>query len=125
MQITFPFTEQFIMKPILKFTTYVLLTGVLVNISCKKEYSCEGCIGGNKPPIANAGADPTIILPLDSVMPDGSASSDPESTISSFQWSKISGPASFTINKALVARTVVKNIVTGVYQFELKNWQIM
>jgi hypothetical protein len=39
---------------------------------CKKEYSCEGCINGNKPPIANAGPDQVITLPTDSVSLDGS-----------------------------------------------------
>lgn len=108
------------MKPILKIIAFVLMAGILFHISCKKEYSCEGCIGGNKPPIANAGPDQTILLPTDSVTLDGSASSDPDGTISSFQWIKISGPASFTINSSAATRTVVKNLGAGTYQFELK-----
>jgi hypothetical protein len=113
------------MKSFLRFTANVLLTGVLINLSCKKEYSCENCgvnsLGNaNKLPIAIAGPDQTILLPTDSIMLDGSASSDPDGTISSFEWIKISGPASFIVNNASAARTVVKNLVAGVYQFELK-----
>jgi hypothetical protein len=54
------------MKPILKFAVFVLLTGVLFHISCKKEYSCENC-KGNKPPIAKAGPYQAITLQTDSV----------------------------------------------------------
>ena len=70
------------MKPVLKFVAFVLLAGVLFNISCKKEYSCENCINGNQPPIANAGPDQVITLPTDSVSLDGTASNDPDGKIS-------------------------------------------
>ena len=108
------------MKPILRFTAFVLLTGVLFHLSCKKENSCEGCIGGNKLPIANAGPDQIITLPTDSVSLDGSLSSDPDGTISGYLWTKISGPASFIIANASGVKTVVKNLAAGLYQFELK-----
>jgi N-acetylneuraminic acid mutarotase/uncharacterized membrane protein len=107
------------MKPILKFAVFVLLAGTLVHVSCKKEHSCENC-GTNKPPVADAGPDQAIILPIDSVMLDGSASHDPDGTISSFQWTKITGPASFTVSNASAARTAAKSLAAGVYQFELK-----
>ena len=97
-----------------------LCTGIIFLISCKKEKSCEGCRENNKPPIANAWPDQVITLPTDSVSLDGNASNDPDGTISSFLWTKISGPASFSINNVSAARTIVKNLVTGVYQFELK-----
>ncbi len=113
------------MKLILRFTTIILLIGLFINISCQKELSCENCGvnpqgSSNKSPIANAGADQTIILAVDSVTLDGSASRDPDGTISSFQWTKVSGPTSFLVINASASRTVVKQLVTGVYQFELK-----
>jgi N-acetylneuraminic acid mutarotase len=108
------------MKPLLKFTAYILLIGVIVFISCKKEHSCEGCAEKNKPPIAIAGPDQVITLPTDSISLDGSASSDPDGIISEWLWKKISGPASFNVSNAKVAKTVVKNLITGTYQFELK-----
>lgn len=107
------------MKAILKFTGFVLLTGVLFYISCQKELSCEDC-KSNQPPIANAGKDTTIVLPVDSVTLDGSASSDPEGTISEWIWTKISGPSSFTLRNATMSTTFVTKLATGVYQFELK-----
>ena len=49
-----------------------------------------------------------------------SASSDPDGTISEWLWTKISGPASFNITNPRSAKTVVKNLDAGIYQFELK-----
>jgi hypothetical protein len=83
------------MKKIFHYTLILSVAGALFFISCKKETSCEGCINGNKPPIAIAGPDQVITLPTDSVLLDGSASNDPDGTISEWLWQKISGPASF------------------------------
>ncbi len=95
--------------------------------SCQKELSCESCIDHNQPPIdhnrppkALTGPDLTITLPIDSVMLDGSNSSDPDGKISGWQWTKISGPSSSNITNANVAQTPVIDLVQGVYQFELK-----
>ncbi|MGE5106933.1 MAG: PKD domain-containing protein [Sphingobacteriales bacterium] len=81
------------MKPVLKFAIFILLAGIIYITSCKREYSYEGGPKNNQPPIANAGNDTIIILLDDSVMLNGSASSDPDGSISSYQWTKISGPA--------------------------------
>ena len=102
---------------------FVALTGIL--FSCKKT-PCENCgnnpaTGGvNKSPIAIAGPDQVITLPTDSVSLNGSSSSDPDGTISNWLWTKIGGPASFNIGNASVSRTIVKNLIAGTYQFELK-----
>jgi hypothetical protein len=40
------------MKPLLKIAVCILLTGIIIFISCKKEYSCESCPEKNKPLIA-------------------------------------------------------------------------
>ncbi len=101
---------------------YILMVFVLlelVNISCKKERSCEGCKELNKPPIAIAGPDQVITLPADSILLDGRNSSDPDGTISNWLWTKISGPASFNIIKQSDSITKVKALVVGTYQFEL------
>ena len=94
--------------------------GMLLFLSCKKEYSCEDCIGNNHPPLAVAGPDTVITLPTDSVLLNGSKSSDPDGKISAWQWTKLTGPASFTIVSATAAITTVKNLKVGAYQFELK-----
>src|SRR6476620_10996661 len=78
--------------------------------SCQKELSCESCMDHNQPPIALAGPDLTITLPIDSVMLDGSKSRDPDGKISAWQWIKIKGPASLKIVSAATAITIVKNM---------------
>ena len=74
----------------------LLFTG-LVFYSCKKENPCDGCINGNKPPVANAGPDQSITLPTDSISLNALASIDPDGTISTWLWKKISGPVSANI----------------------------
>ncbi len=74
----------------------------------------------NQPPVANAGPDKAIILPVNNVILDGTGSSDPENSISSFQWTKITGPSAFTIVTPTAAQTAVTNLVGGFYEFELK-----
>ena len=104
----------------LTFITVSLLIVVVGLLSCKKEYSCEDCIGNNHPPLAVAGPDTVITLPTDSVLLNGGKSSDPDGKISAWQWTKFTGPASFTIVSATAAITTVKNLKVGAYQFELK-----
>jgi len=96
---------------------FILVAGNF--ISCKKETSCEGCRKNNKPPIAIAGPDQVITLPIDSVSLDGSSSNDPDGTISAWLWKKIEGPASFIIANTGTAKTLTKNLVAGTYKFEL------
>src|SRR5215204_4187918 len=108
------------MKPFLKFIAGILLTWIMIFVSCKKEYSCEGCAEKNKPPVAIAGPDKVIPLPIDSVFLDGRSSNDPDGKISEWLWTKISGPASSNIIKPSDSVTKVKSLVAGTYQFELK-----
>ena len=73
----------------------------------------------NKPPVANAGVNQTITLPTNSVTLFGSGN-DSDGIVVSYQWTKISGPAQYAIVSATQAQTVVNNLVSGVYQFQLK-----
>jgi poly(3-hydroxybutyrate) depolymerase len=73
----------------------------------------------NTPPVANAGPDQTITLPTNSVTLNGSSSSDADGTITSYAWSKISGPSSYTIVNASGASTAVNSLVQGTYLFRL------
>ncbi len=97
-----------------------MLIAALIFLSCKKDLSCESCRDANKPPIVVAGPDKVITLPTDTILLDGNSSSDPDGTISSFLWTKIAGPASFTLANPTVSATSVKGLVAGTYQFELK-----
>lgn len=94
-----------------------LLSGVF--FSCQKELSCDWCTS-NKPPIARSGNDTVIVLPTDSVVLNGSASSDADGSITAWKWTKISGPVSFAITNNTVSVTRVNALVEGIYQFELQ-----
>ena len=76
--------------------------------------------GTTSPPLANAGSDITITLPVDNTSLDGSASAGTGgSTIKSYAWKKISGPAAGTIASATTAKTNVTGLAAGTYIFEL------
>lgn len=102
-----------------------LRLGIFVPIvitSCQKELSCEDCAaaGSQQPPVAIAGMDKLITLPVDSVSLDGAASYDPDGNIILWQWKKISGPDTIVISNMDAAYTSVKNLHGGIYFFELK-----
>lgn len=105
---------------------FILIIAAGIFSSCKKDPAPGGNNplppGGdtNRPPVANAGADQIITLPTNSVLLDGNASTDPDNNITSYQWTKISGPISFTMVTANVKQTVVTNLVQDVYKFELE-----
>lgn len=71
----------------------------------------------NQPPFANAGSAQTIVLPTNSIILAG-VGNDPDGTISSFSWVKLSGPTSTLANENTASLTVT-NMVEGTYQFRL------
>src|ERR1019366_4376852 len=71
------------------------------------------------PPVANAGVNQLITLPVDSVALSGSGS-DSDGTVVSYLWTKISGPSSGTITNDTLATTAVAGLVQGVYLFQLQ-----
>jgi Secretion system C-terminal sorting domain/PKD domain len=73
----------------------------------------------NIPPIAKAGPDQTIILPLDSANLDGTESSDPDGTIDSYAWTELSGPGAITIVNSNTATATAENLQAGIYVFQL------
>lgn len=75
---------------------------------------------GNIAPIVNAGTGITIKLPVNTVTLNGAASYDLDGTITSYQWSKISGPAQHTFVDASAVTTAVINLVAGTYKFRLQ-----
>ncbi|MEO6219501.1 MAG: hypothetical protein ABIO81_03670, partial [Ginsengibacter sp.] len=120
------------MKSILKISASIFLSGMLIFTSCKKEPAQVSTPTStpppppppppplNRPPVANAGQDQTITLPVSSVALNGSSSTDPDNNITGYQWTKIAGPSSYSIINATSIQTPVNNLVEGVYQFELK-----
>ena len=66
----------------------------------------------NQAPVPNAGLDQTITLPVNTVTLSGSGS-DGDGTIVSYVWTKISGPANYTIVNPSSAVTNVTATCTG------------
>ena len=73
----------------------------------------------NIPPTADAGMDQSITWPIDNVSLSGSGT-DSDGTISSYNWTMISGPSAGTITDASSPGTSVTGLIRGIYQFELK-----
>lgn len=71
----------------------------------------------NLPPVVNAGSPQTITLPTTSVSLSGSAT-DPDGTIVSYQWAKISGTGG-TITTPTNQNTTVTGLSVGTYIFSL------
>lgn len=73
----------------------------------------------NIAPTANAGSDLYITLPQNSITVDAGASADNDGVIVSYQWTKITGPVSFTISDGAIANPVISNLTEGTYAIEL------
>ncbi len=75
----------------------------------------------NLPPIANAGADQTITLPVSTVTVNGSASKDQDNggLISAYAWSQSSGPSAATIANPTQVSSTISGLKAGVYVFKL------
>ena len=73
----------------------------------------------NSLPVANAGPDQTIQLPINSITLNGAASTDPDNNIVSYTWTMVNGPLSFYISNPTSAQTQVSNLTEGDYIFEL------
>lgn len=72
----------------------------------------------NQPPTANAGADQTIQLPASTVSLTG-VGTDADGTITTYAWSKVSGPAGANITTPGTANSTVTGLIQGVYNFAL------
>lgn len=94
---------------------------VPVNDTVKVTVNPSGAPPVNQAPVANAGAPINITLPNNSTTLNGSGSTDPDgnSTISTYAWSRVSGPTQFSIANAGSASTGLSNLVAGTYIFKL------
>lgn len=70
-------------------------------------------------PIVNAGKDTTLRLPVNSRSMYGVAT-DPDGTIASYLWYKVSGPSTYTIATPTNKNTIIANLVAGTYVFALQ-----
>jgi hypothetical protein len=68
-----------------------------------------------QPPLANAGTNQTITLPLSTVTLNGSGSV----SATSYVWSQVSGPNTATISTPTAVTTSASGLVAGTYVFQL------
>jgi hypothetical protein len=74
-------------------------------------------VSSSVPPVANAGADKSIILPTSSTTLNGSGTAS--SGIKAYTWSQVSGPGTATFSSKTVAVPTVSALVSGTYVFAL------
>ncbi|XP_078460599.1 dyslexia-associated protein KIAA0319-like protein isoform X2 [Lampetra fluviatilis] len=72
----------------------------------------------NRPPVAEAGPDKELTIPVDSTSLDGSKSTDDQS-IASYHWEKISGPPGVRLDHGDEAVATVSELQVGTYVFSL------
>jgi hypothetical protein len=87
----------------------------VVNLTVK----AAAAVVPNKAPVANAGKDITITLPVTKAKVTGIAT-DADGSVQSFIWTKVSGSAQYAIASPQAAQTEIRNLAKGSYQFELK-----
>lgn len=73
----------------------------------------------NQPPIANAGTDRVITLPANTASLTGNGSTDPDGTISTYQWQQVSGPSASTLSATNTANITVSNLQAGAYVYRI------
>lgn len=71
-------------------------------------------------PTADAGINQTLTWPTNTTTVSASGSSDPDGTIVSYLWSKISGPATYGILGAGSVTATINGLDIGAYQFAIK-----
>lgn len=93
-------------------------TAANIEIAGTEVYSTNCGGGSNLPPSANAGSNKSITLPTASTSLTGGGT-DSDGSISSYLWTKISGPAGGTISSPTSATTNITALQQGTYIFQL------
>ena len=73
----------------------------------------------NVAPVANAGPDQNVQLPLNKIFADGRSSYDPEGTAIAYSWQYLSGPAGSQVLTAAKDTSSITFINAGTYVFRL------
>jgi endoglucanase Acf2 len=71
-------------------------------------------------PIAEAGDNILVVLPLDTTVLDGTGSLDPGSSPLNYNWTQVYGPSKVVFSDAQVAQPGVSSLVEGVYLLKLE-----
>jgi hypothetical protein len=72
----------------------------------------------NQNPVAHAGQDQVLTTPANKITLSGNAK-DPDGTIASWQWTKISGPPQYNIITPNQSKTTITQLGQGTYTFRL------
>ncbi len=75
-------------------------------------------VPANHPPMANAGDNKVITLPVNSAALEGEGT-DPDGTIATYLWEQRSGPSAASLTATNVEDLSVSNMVEGTYVFRL------
>ena len=74
----------------------------------------------NQSPVAQAGADVNVQLPVAQVVLDGSSSQDSDGSIASYAWQQINGSTAVSLAGKDSPKLTITNILAGDYTFELQ-----
>ena len=101
--------------------TYVFILRITDNTGAQSSDSIKVVVLGaeNSPPVAKAGKDIEIQLPVNTATLDGSSSTDEDGQITTWLWEKSEGPAGSNFSSAGSSKTDVGNLVKGTYVFIL------
>ena len=83
-------------------------------------HSKKGTSPKNQLPTADAGQDRVVPLPTQLITLDGSASFDPDGTITTYTWRQISGPSEATLSGLDTTVVQVSDLQEGTYVFQLE-----
>jgi gliding motility-associated-like protein len=99
--------------------TYTLRLTVTDNLNATANANLTiNVLQQNLPPVANAGGNQNVTLPVTELELNGLLSEDPDGSITSYVWEQTSGPAVELLDETFaIAR--VEDIVAGTYQFKL------
>ncbi|MGH9762092.1 MAG: PKD domain-containing protein, partial [Blastocatellia bacterium] len=101
---------QYLLRLAANDTQYVEASDITIDVS--------GAPPANQPPVVNAGANQTIILPANSASLIGSAT-DPSGGTLTYLWTEASGPGGVTFAAANQPATTVTFPGAGIYQLKL------
>ena len=97
--------------------TYELTVTDNMGATAKSRVKITVSNSGIQPPVANAGADQTITLPVNTATIDGGGSSASSGSIVSYNWVEKSGPSVVSLSNS--AQNTVTNLQAGNYVFLL------
>jgi hypothetical protein len=76
-------------------------------------------VASNTPPTVSAGSDLTINTKCTPTTSITATASDPDGTIASYLWTKLSGPGTPTLTGASTATVTFNGLLTGTYQYKI------